>query len=57
MNIFGLGKNSMAAVVHVATGNLPAARASLIKAGISCIPVVGYLPVGKLIDGTVTEEL
>jgi hypothetical protein len=40
MNIFGLGKNSMAAVVHVATGNLPAARASLIKAGISCIPVV-----------------
>lgn len=57
INIFGVAKNSGAAVFHLASGNPVAAGASVVKAGVSCIPVVGHVPgVGKLVDAAITGD-
>lgn len=57
VNIFGLAKNSVEAGVHVLSGNQVAATASVIKAGVSCIPVVGHVPgVGHLVDIAIAGE-
>jgi hypothetical protein len=55
-NVLGLVMNSGEALLHLSNGNLPASGASLLKAGVSCVPVVGHLPVGKLIDGAITGK-
>ena len=57
-NIFGLVKNSGEALFHLANGNVVGCSAAVVKAGVSCIPVVGHLPgVGKLVGNAITGEL